>query len=137
MNLLNTPVTVAQTNVLGVVLQTRGAVSSLALFAQFNFGSGGTSADAYVQTSMDGGLSWFDIANFHFLVASGKALFTLFAGTPKTTQLTAFTDGALASNTALDGALGNQFRVKYTTVGTYAGGTSLRVDAVAAGLTIP
>jgi hypothetical protein len=40
----------------------------------------------------------------------------------------ACTDGTLAANTAKDGVLGALWRVKYTTVGTYAGGTTLNVD---------
>lgn len=106
---------------------------NLAVEAQFVYGSGGTTADAYVQTSLDGGASWFDVADFHFTTSSGKAAFNLSAATPVTTQYTTLTDGSLAANTAKDGLLGPQYRVKYTTTGTYAGSTTLRVDVGALG----
>ena len=42
-----------------------------------------------------------------------------------------FTDGALTANTALaQGVIGNRWRVKLVSVGTYAGGTTLNVDVV-------
>jgi hypothetical protein len=54
--------------------------------------------------------------------------------TPVTTQYTP-TDGALAANTAKDGVLGTQYRVKYSSTGTYAGNTTLNVDIETTGLT--
>jgi hypothetical protein len=38
------------------------------------------------------------------------------------------TDGALASNTAVDGIIGPLLRVKYASVGTYGGGTTFAID---------
>lgn len=96
--------------------------------AVFTYGSGGTSVDAYLQTSVDGGATWFDIANFHFTTASAKALFNLSSQTPVTTQFTTPTDGSLTANTSKDGLVGPLFRVKLMSVGTYAGGTTLRID---------
>jgi hypothetical protein len=96
--------------------------------ANFTYGSGGTSADAYVQTSLDGGTTWTDIANFHFTTASARKIYNLSAATAVASIATPG-DGALASNTAVDGILGTRFRVKYVTVGTYAGGTTLQLDA--------
>ena len=37
-------------------------VKSLLVSANFNYGSGGLTLDAYVQSSIDGGLTWNDIA---------------------------------------------------------------------------
>lgn len=103
---------------------------SACLQAVFTYGSGGTTAKAWVQTSLDGGANWIDIAAFAFLLASKKSLFNLSALTPKQTPVfTAFTDGALADDTSVDGIFGSLLRVKYTTTGTYAGGTTLRIDA--------
>jgi hypothetical protein len=45
------------------------------------------------------------------------------------------TDGTLTANTAKDCLLGNMYRAKYTTTGTYAGNTSVRIDLVTDGLT--
>jgi hypothetical protein len=99
-----------------------GAPLSAEIAANFTYGSGGTSADAWVQTSLDGGQTWIDIANFHFTTSSLRASYNLSALTPVTTQYTA-TDGTLGTNTAKDGIIGQAIRVKYTTVGTYAGTT--------------
>ena len=51
-----------------------------------------------------------------------------------TTQYTP-TDGALTANTCKDGLLGNMYRAKYTTTGTYAGNTEVRIDLMSEGLT--
>jgi hypothetical protein len=135
--LLSVPVTAAVTAQLGPVLQIRRATGmpvNAGLQANFTYGSGGTSADAWVQTSFDEGLTWCDVANFHFTTSSGRVLFNLSSLTPVTTQATP-TDGTLAANTAKDGFVGSHWRVKYTTVGTYAGNTALRVDMISTGLT--
>lgn len=104
-----------------------GAPRNLCLQGNFTYGSAGTSADFWVQTSLDGGTTWCDIANFHFTTSSLRKLFNLSSLTPVTTQATP-TDGSLASNTAVDGIAGTKLRVKYTTVGTYAG-TTISIDA--------
>lgn len=93
----------------------------------FTYGSGGTTADAWVQTSADGGSTWVDAANCHFTTSSLRELYNLSALTAVTTAYTA-TDGTLAANTAKDGMIGPRWRVKYTTTGTYAASTTLQVD---------
>lgn len=110
-----------------------GLPSNMALQGTFTYGSGGTSADAWVQTSIDGGTTWTDVADFHFTTSSARFIYNLSSATPVTTEYTP-TDGSLASNTSKDGVIGSQWRVKYTTVGTYAA-TTLRVDGFANGLT--
>jgi hypothetical protein len=86
--------------------------------------------DAWVQTSLDQGVTWIDIAQFHFGIANKIAVFNLSKETSRTTELTP-TYGALAADTAVDGVIGSMLRVKYTVVGTYAG-TALQIDAIAA-----
>ena len=100
---------------------------SLTVQANFTYGSGGTNADSYIQTSLDGGSTWIDVANFRFTTTSARKAVNLTARTPVTTQATP-TDGSITANTALDGILGPLLRVKYQSSGTYAGGTNLRVD---------
>ena len=95
--------------------------------ANFTYDSGGTTVDAYVQTSLDGGSTWCDIAQFHFTTASARKVFNLNSQTPETTQVTP-TDGTMSANTAQDGVLGTRFRVKYVTTGTYGGASSLVVS---------
>ncbi len=96
------------------------------------YGSGGTTARAWVQTSIDGGVTWIDVADFSFTTSSARFIYNLSAQTPVTTQYTA-TDGTLSANTSKDGILGQTWRVKYTTTGTYAGSTTLRIDVIARG----
>jgi hypothetical protein len=141
MMLLNLPVTTAVTAQVTPLFQVRAGSQSnpdtLQIQGTFTYGSGGTSADAWVQTSVDGGNSWIDIANFHFTTASAKFFYNLSPNTVISTQYTP-TDGTLAANTSKDGIVGTMFRVKYTTVGTYAGGTVMRIDATTDGLaTVP
>lgn len=100
--------------------------SSLALYANFVYGSGGLTATAWVQTSHDGGLTWMDVANFAFTTSSAKAIVNLSATTVVSTTAS-ITDGTLASNTVVDGILGTLYRGKLTTTGTYATGTVLNI----------
>lgn len=103
------------------------APRNLAVQFTFAYGSGGASVDAWLQTSLDGGLTWLDIANFHGTTASARKAINLNAQTAVTTQVTP-TDGSMTANTVQDGLLGPQFRVKYGSSGTYAGSTTLAVD---------
>jgi len=120
---------VGQTPVIGLT-----KTKMLVVEAQFVYGSGGTSADCYVQTSLDGGLTWFDIANFRFTTASLNKVSAVVMN-PATPPTVAQAPGsaALAANTVINGLIGDMFRALITTVGTYAGGTTLRVDMVAKG----
>lgn len=129
MRMLNATITAAQAAAeQGSRLRLNGTPRNLTLQANFVYGSGGTTVDAYVQSSLDGGATWTDIANFHFTTSSARRLFNLSALTPVTSQATP-TDGALAANTAVDGLLAPLLRVKTVTTGTYAGGTQLLIDA--------
>ena len=127
--LLNLPaITTAITLTTSPVFATGGnAVGGLTLQANFVYGSGSASIDCWIQTSADK-QAWCDIANFHFATTSGIALFNLTSLTPVTSQYTP-TDATLTANTAVDGILGNWFRCKYSSSGTYSA-TSLMIDAV-------
>lgn len=105
------------------------APSSIAVQANFTYGSGGTTVDAYLQTSVDGGATWIDIAQFHFTTASARFVYNLNSQTPVTTEYTA-TDATLAANTSKDGIVGPLFQVKLVTTGTYAAST-LQIDVSA------
>jgi hypothetical protein len=132
--LYSATITAAITAVAQAVVGGLTSCRYLVLQANFVYGSGGTSADVWVQTSVDGGVTWFDIANFHFLVASGKKIHVIDIN-PATPfpPATVPASGALAANTILNGVLGDRFRALVTTVGTYAGGTTFAVDMVAKG----
>lgn len=115
--------------------QTSTAITGLegakyiVLQGTFTYGSGGTTAKFWVQTSIDGGTTWRDIACFAFTTASLKK----FAGLSvyiSSAVIAAASDAALADDTALNGLIGDRIRVKYTTTGTYAGSTTAKIDAV-------
>ena len=131
--LLNAPITTALTASVTTPEQFRdGDPESAIIQGTLTYGSGGTTADVWVQTSVDEGTSWTDVANFHFTTASARFLYNLSALTPVTTEYVP-TDGTLGANTAKDGLLGPLWRCKTTTTGTYAGGTVLRVDVAPRG----
>ena len=98
---------------------------SLQAQANFVYGSGGTTADVYVQTSFDGGATWADVMNFHFTTANLREVGAVNRQTAVVPV--AATDGSLASNTKNDGVFGTLWRVKLVTVGTYAGNTTVTV----------
>ena len=100
----------------------------LSIDANFVYGSGGTSVDAYVQTSFNGGDTWVDIAQIHVTTASAERLYNLSSLTPQTSEITP-TNGTLTANTAVDGLIGALLRVAYKSSGTYAGSTTLQIDA--------
>ncbi len=101
--------------------------TNVTIQANFVYGSSGASVDAYVQTSLDQGATWIDVAQFHFTTASAIKIYNLSSLTPEATGVTP-TDGSMAANTAQDGIIGPLWRVKYKSSGTYAGGTTLQID---------
>jgi hypothetical protein len=132
--LLNAPITIAGTYT-GNPFQIRQSPNyqggPMAVTAQHNFtwGSGGTSVDTYLQTSLDGGATWADVIHFpQALLASARSVANVSSAVSPATPVTATDAGALAANTINPGIVGAWWRVKYVVVGTYAGGTTLRVD---------
>lgn len=102
-------------------------IESLGLQAKFTYGSGGTTAKVWVQTTFDQGATWVDIANFAFTTASLTRLYHLTAAAAST--IVTPTDGTLADGTAVNGLIGSNLRCKLTTTGTYAA-TTVVVTAV-------
>jgi len=124
-----TVITTAVAGTVGPITVSSGACSYALAQANLTYGSGGTTIDAYVQTSVDGGVTWTDIMNFNFTTASARK-FSSVNLMVALTGGTAATDATLASNTVVNGLLGDRFRVKYKSTGTYAGNTTLQVDIV-------
>jgi hypothetical protein len=117
-----------------------GGMKYLVVEAKFLYGAGGTDAIARIQTSLDGGVSWFDIMALGFLTAAANKVAAVSATIPFDQDDTApvnvpvaVTDGTMTVNTCLNGILGDRIRVKYVTTGTYSGATSLAVYAHAKG----
>ncbi len=100
--------------------------------ATFLYGSGGTTVQAWLQTSFDQGTSWVDIACWAFATTAATSIHSVRSFTAVAANYTP-TDGTLTDNTIKDGLLGDRLRVKYTTVGTYAGATSLAIWAMVRG----
>jgi len=105
-------------------------VGAITVQVRMSYGSGGTLANVYIQTSLDQGVLWTDIANVLLGTASEVAIINLSGMTPRTTQVSP-TDGALANDTCVDGVLGDRFRTKVISAGTYAGQTQVSTRLVA------
>jgi hypothetical protein len=101
--------------------QSGQAPTRLTVQFALTWGSGGTSVDCYLQTSLDGGTSWVDIANFHGTMSSLISIANFNAQT--VVALFSPTDASIASNTVKDGIPGSHLRCKYKSSGTYASTT--------------
>lgn len=119
-----TGVTAAQSAVAQTAISNLDGADAVTLIAQFGYGSGGTSCDVLVQTTLDGGTTWLDVAHFSFTTASAT----------KAANLSGLTAKAVGAYVALsgegvnDGLLGNQIRAVITSIGTYVN-TTLSVRA--------
>lgn len=105
-------------------------IDYLALFANHvNTGAGGTSIDARLQTSFNGGVTWCDIINCQVLAATlqkvGAVNKFIAAAAPATP-----TDGTLAANTINNGLIGVKFRLKITIVGAYLAADTYKAHVV-------
>lgn len=118
-----TTITTAVTGLVGPTVAPRRVPTALLIEAAFVYGSGGTTAKAWVQTRSAGG-TWRDIMAFAFTTASVKKWSGVHAAIALAAVIAA-SDAALADDTILNGFLGQEYRVKYTTTGTYAGNTTL------------
>ena len=100
-NLASIVVTTAATNAVTTAKRFRRQSYDLprSILCQGNFvyGSGGTSGTFWVQTSMDGGVTWCDAFAFGVLLANLRQAMNIVALTPKLTPIT-ITDGSLAAN---------------------------------------
>jgi hypothetical protein len=91
-------------------------MTAVTLEASFQWGSGGTSCSAVVQTSFDGGTIWRDIARFDFTTATAVKHCNLEGLLSK--AVTSY--AVLASEGVYDGVLGDELRAVVTSVGIYA-----------------
>lgn len=125
--LINRVITTAETATTADAVVNLGRVSGLTLYCVFTYGSGGTTCRVWVQTSLDGGTTWIDIADFSHTTASLTRGYSI---SNVGVAVTTLTDGALTANTALNGFLGPIYRTKVTSTGTYAGSTTLAVSVM-------
>lgn len=122
------PVTVAGTVVCTAITGISSAVG-MAVLLRLAYGSGGTTIRVYLQTSLDGGTTYMDIACVLFGAAAKAVVLNFSSLTPKTTQVVP-TDGTLADDTAIDGIIGDRLRLKVVSTGLYTGSTVLTGRAV-------
>ena len=119
-----TTIGAAVTGTAGIACPTRG-LRDLLVEAIFLYGAAGTTLKVWVQTRVKGG-TWRDIMNFAFTTSAAtkwsKVSMAIALAAARATS-----DAALADDTILDGFLGDEVRVKYTSTGTYTGATSIEV----------
>jgi hypothetical protein len=113
------------------VLTGVGVADQITMSSIFDYGSGGTTAKAWLQTSLDNGATWVDVISHAFTTADLTRVSSIYGDVAPASQAFAPSDGALADNTVINGVLGDRFRVKVITTGTYAGSTTLNVYVTA------
>lgn len=126
--LANFQITAAAAGVVSDPLTGFGKPSAATITGRFTYvASAATSVTVWVQTSIDGGATWWDIACIQFTTASANKYLGV-NGQASISPAVDLSDGSLAINTAIHGLLGDRFRTKVTSVGTYGAGTTLTVD---------
>jgi hypothetical protein len=124
-----TTITTAVTGVTSTPVQVKDTPpENVVIQCNITGGTGGSTLDVWIQTSVDGGTTWQDLANCHIVNTPVRQLWNVSALTAATSPV-ASADGQIAANTATSqGLLGSRYRVKYTSTGTYSGGTTIQVD---------
>ena len=110
-------ITTAVTNSTSTPIEGLGRLGGVSLSATLTYVSGGTTAKAYVQTSLDGGTTWHDIACFAFTTAGATKRGHI--SRQQVLAIAAPTTGTLADDTLVQGYLGDRLRVAFTSTGTY------------------
>ncbi len=113
----------------GTPVTSLSGLAAASCQVRFAYGSGGTKTNVYIQTSLDQGQSWFDVANIAFTLSSGVELVNV-SGLDKLTTPTAPSNLALADNTVLDGPLGDRLQAVVVSTGTYGSQTLASVRCV-------
>src|SRR5262245_1246679 len=107
--LLDTTLTTAVSQNKSAIVPSVSRINSLVVLARFHYGSGGTTATFWVQTSLNGGQTWVDIMCFAFTTAGATKVSAVHMHTALAAAVTP-TDGALADNTIVNGLLGGYLR---------------------------
>lgn len=129
LTLYSAAITTAGTATGGTVTGLAGA-DYAALQFNFTYGSSGGTVLAYVQGSLDGGTTWTDLAALQFTNSSARKIVTVGPLVAAGTAIITATTGSLTANTQVPGLLGDQLRVQVVSTGTYAGNTTLAINAV-------
>lgn len=92
-------------------------------------GGGGTNCITYIQTTLDGGTTWTDIAAMVHTTSSATKYVSVSALNPVVAPVDYIaTDGSMTNDTGISGIIGSKVRVKVVTTGTYTGTTHISVD---------
>ncbi len=102
-------------------------MTALSCQVNFAYGSGGTQVNVYIQSSVDQGTTWFDVANFEFTTSSNWEAVNL-SGLNSVTTPTALSNKTLTNNTTFNGPLGDRLQAVVVSTGTYGGGTLASVN---------
>lgn len=105
---------------------TLPGLTALSCQANFQYGSGGATVQVFIQTSLDQGKTWFDIANIGF-TTSGAIEAVNLSGLNSVTTPTAPGYLTLANNTTFNGPLGDRLQAQVVSTGTYGGATQVSV----------
>lgn len=129
------PITLGDFQVAGAGSQVGAPVTNLqgltglSCQVRFFYGSGGTKTNVYLQSSIDGGQSFFDLANIAFTTSAGTEIVNL-SGLNSVTTPTAPTNLALSDNTSFNGPMGDRLQAVVVSTGTYGGSTLASVRCV-------
>ena len=109
----------------GRVLSVPHDCTSITIEANFVRGSGGGTAKAYVQTSLDGGSNFIDIMCFAFATSSSRKVLNVTRSTAVTADVIP-TVGSMTDDTSISGIIGDVIRVQFVSASTvYSGTTTL------------
>lgn len=132
--LANTALATAVANQASTPVGGLAGMTDVVLEAKFVRAGGGTTCKVWVQTSLDDGATWFDVACFAFTTTTASKLNSVHVN-PATplTPATVPASATLADDTVLNGVLGDRLRTLMTTTGTYTGASSIEIHAVTKG----
>ncbi len=101
-------------------------VTALTFQANFTWAAGGTTVKVDLETSLDQGLSWLPICRLAFATSSAMKVVNVSGLTPK---ISAVVPAVPADDACVDGILGDRFRVRITSAGTYTGNSFISTRA--------
>lgn len=101
-------------------------LTAMSCQARFFYGAAGTKVNVYLQTSLDQGASFFDVANIAFTTASALEVVNL-SGLNAVTTPQAPGSLSLADNTSLNGPLGDRLQAVVVSTGTYTASTLVSI----------
>ena len=127
LNLGDFPVAAASTQT-GTPLVELNGMSRLALSARFAYGSGGTTVIAIIETSLNQGTTWIEIARFDFATTGLEKVMNLSADSVVSSPYTIID---LVAEGGVTGILGDRLRAVVTSTGTYTGSTLLALRGMA------